>query len=307
MKSRILKRIACLSAVAVLAVSNMTAFAAEQIYTTKRGDNLSKIAKEVYGDGMLWKIIYEANKNQIKDPNRIFANQQLVIPNADDTAEEQTTEEYQTESSVQQNNLTFYQGTSFEMTGFRYEDPLAYGENEDPKHEWFSAPVVIESVTRQDAATPGYQVVTINYAVTGYYAYYENYDSGRIDRLFDIDLPGFLICDVYTGKVFPATTTSVQTVNTTWQDNSYEINYTETGEFGEVDHSISFDEGSVHQEYPSVTLRKTLTVTMPKGYDGLALMMRPVEDTRVAGNNAVGDYITDTWREGSVLIRITDI
>lgn len=49
-------------------------------YVVERGDNLSKIAKKVYGDTKCWRIIYEANKNVIKSDYTIWANQVLVIP-----------------------------------------------------------------------------------------------------------------------------------------------------------------------------------------------------------------------------------
>nr|WP_295869008.1 LysM peptidoglycan-binding domain-containing protein [uncultured Chitinophaga sp.] len=50
----------------------------EQIYEVKSGDNLSKIAKNY--PGVSWKEIFEANKDQIKDPNKIFPGQKLKIP-----------------------------------------------------------------------------------------------------------------------------------------------------------------------------------------------------------------------------------
>ena len=50
------------------------------VYVTKPGDNLAKIAKEVYGDRNLWKDIYEQNKELIKNPNVIYAIMQLVLP-----------------------------------------------------------------------------------------------------------------------------------------------------------------------------------------------------------------------------------
>lgn len=49
-------------------------------YTVKPDQSLSRIAKEVYGDGSKWNIIYEANKEKIKDPNKIKAGLTLVIP-----------------------------------------------------------------------------------------------------------------------------------------------------------------------------------------------------------------------------------
>lgn len=45
-------------------------------------DNLKLIAakQEVYDDGMLWPLIYKANRDQIKNPKEIFPGQKLVIP-----------------------------------------------------------------------------------------------------------------------------------------------------------------------------------------------------------------------------------
>lgn len=50
----------------------------EQIYEVKSGDSLSKIAKNY--PGLTWQKIYEANKDQIKDPNLIHPGQKLKIP-----------------------------------------------------------------------------------------------------------------------------------------------------------------------------------------------------------------------------------
>lgn len=49
-------------------------------YTVERGDYLCKIAQKVYGDSKLWRIIYEANSDAIKDNYIIWANQILLIP-----------------------------------------------------------------------------------------------------------------------------------------------------------------------------------------------------------------------------------
>ncbi|WP_336514032.1 LysM peptidoglycan-binding domain-containing protein [Pollutibacter soli] len=47
-------------------------------YEVKSGDNLSKIAKQY--SGITWKDIFEANKDKIKDPDKIFPGQVLTIP-----------------------------------------------------------------------------------------------------------------------------------------------------------------------------------------------------------------------------------
>jgi nucleoid-associated protein YgaU len=51
-----------------------------QTYTVVKGDSLSKIAKQVYGKASLWRKIYEANQDQIKDPDLIFPGQLLRLP-----------------------------------------------------------------------------------------------------------------------------------------------------------------------------------------------------------------------------------
>src|SRR5688500_9753733 len=52
----------------------------EDSYTVVAGDSLSKIAKRQYGDMNLWRRIYEANRDQIKDPDLIHPGQKLRIP-----------------------------------------------------------------------------------------------------------------------------------------------------------------------------------------------------------------------------------
>ena len=54
----------------------------EQTYTVQAGDNLSKIAANFYGK-QDWKRIYDANRDQLDDPDKIFPGQVLKIPAAD--------------------------------------------------------------------------------------------------------------------------------------------------------------------------------------------------------------------------------
>lgn len=51
-----------------------------KFYEVKKGDSLSKIAKEFYGDAMKYPTIFEANKPMLKDPNLIYPGQMLRIP-----------------------------------------------------------------------------------------------------------------------------------------------------------------------------------------------------------------------------------
>ena len=52
----------------------------ETTYTVVKGDCLWNLAKKFYGTGSKWKVIYEANQDIIKNPNRIYIGQKLVIP-----------------------------------------------------------------------------------------------------------------------------------------------------------------------------------------------------------------------------------
>ncbi len=51
-----------------------------EFYTVKSGDTLSKIAKRFYGNAMKYPVIFEANREVIKDPNLIYPGQVLRIP-----------------------------------------------------------------------------------------------------------------------------------------------------------------------------------------------------------------------------------
>lgn len=44
------------------------------------GDTLSKIAEKYYGDASLYPQIFEANKDQLDNPDRIKVGQKLRIP-----------------------------------------------------------------------------------------------------------------------------------------------------------------------------------------------------------------------------------
>jgi nucleoid-associated protein YgaU len=54
--------------------------AAAATYTVKAGDTLSKIAKETLGDAGAYMKIFNANTDQLSDPNKIRPGQVLKIP-----------------------------------------------------------------------------------------------------------------------------------------------------------------------------------------------------------------------------------
>jgi nucleoid-associated protein YgaU len=48
--------------------------------TVVRGDNLWNIARAHYGEGLRYTLIFEANKNQIRDPDLIYPGQVFSLP-----------------------------------------------------------------------------------------------------------------------------------------------------------------------------------------------------------------------------------
>ena len=51
-----------------------------QVYEVKAGDNLSKISKQFYGDPNEYMRIFYANRDKLRDPDKIQIGQQLTIP-----------------------------------------------------------------------------------------------------------------------------------------------------------------------------------------------------------------------------------
>jgi nucleoid-associated protein YgaU len=49
----------------------------------KRGDNLWRISREMYGHGIRYSTIYRANRDQIRNPHRIYPGQVFVLPAGD--------------------------------------------------------------------------------------------------------------------------------------------------------------------------------------------------------------------------------
>lgn len=55
-----------------------------RLHTVERGDTLSKIAKDVYGNAMKYPVIFEANRPMLSDPDKIYPGQVLRIPPLED-------------------------------------------------------------------------------------------------------------------------------------------------------------------------------------------------------------------------------
>ncbi|WP_439885070.1 peptidoglycan-binding protein LysM [Pseudomonas syringae] len=60
--------------------SSAPAATESKFYEVKKGDTLSKISKEMYGDANKYQKIFDANKPMLKDVDKIYPGQKLRIP-----------------------------------------------------------------------------------------------------------------------------------------------------------------------------------------------------------------------------------
>ena len=67
-------------AAAANAQSSASAQSANQSYTVKPGDTLSKISRQFYGNANEYMRIFYANRDKLHDPDKIQVGQELTIP-----------------------------------------------------------------------------------------------------------------------------------------------------------------------------------------------------------------------------------
>lgn len=66
--------------VAQAAAATATGAVGSRTYTTQAGDSLSRISKRFYGDGNQYMKIFEANRDELFDPDKIKTGMSLKIP-----------------------------------------------------------------------------------------------------------------------------------------------------------------------------------------------------------------------------------
>jgi nucleoid-associated protein YgaU len=68
------------SACVVIAVLSVAAPAPAAFHDVRHGETLATIAAMKLGDPSLWPALYRANRDQIRDPARLYPGQRLEIP-----------------------------------------------------------------------------------------------------------------------------------------------------------------------------------------------------------------------------------
>jgi nucleoid-associated protein YgaU len=68
------------AASATVAAPAPTTPAASRRVTVTRGGTLWAIARETYGDGFLYVRVFEANRDQIRNPDLIYPGQVFTLP-----------------------------------------------------------------------------------------------------------------------------------------------------------------------------------------------------------------------------------
>lgn len=66
----------------LLAIFALAAVAATptSLHEVRPGETLTRIAALTLGDAALWPALYRANRDQIRDPARLYPGQKLAIP-----------------------------------------------------------------------------------------------------------------------------------------------------------------------------------------------------------------------------------
>ena len=69
------------AALGVLALCGVAAAPApDLLHEVRDGETLATIAADTLGDPTLWPALYRANRDQIRDPARLYPGQKLAIP-----------------------------------------------------------------------------------------------------------------------------------------------------------------------------------------------------------------------------------
>lgn len=197
MRKKILKK-AVVAAMSVLMLgSALTVHAEDGVYTVKRGDNLSKIAKEVYGSRAEWKTIYEANKGIIKDANMLYAGQQLVLP-GQTIGTETTTETATDTTSVAVDASTFLQSVYGFMAAQDYASMRAI-DGSEVANAYVNAMTENHAIYIPDGGLTGTGAGVYKYEGGGYYFYYGDYVDGVKSGNGVWFVSGSDYMDVFTG------------------------------------------------------------------------------------------------------------
>jgi nucleoid-associated protein YgaU len=85
----------------------------ETSYTVKSGDTLWIIAQHFYNDGTKWKLIHDANRSKIANPNNLKVGMNLVIPGAESMPSKQPTGISNQPAPVTPTNTTGKKGTYY--------------------------------------------------------------------------------------------------------------------------------------------------------------------------------------------------
>ncbi len=75
-----MKRRFRIGVVAAIAALSVAASAPATFHDVRYGDTLATIAAMTLGDSALWPALYRANRDQIRDPARLYPGQRLEIP-----------------------------------------------------------------------------------------------------------------------------------------------------------------------------------------------------------------------------------
>jgi nucleoid-associated protein YgaU len=61
----------------------LAALPEESAVIVQPGNSLWRISRRIYGEGVRYSVIYQANQDQIRDPDLIYPGQIFILPSTD--------------------------------------------------------------------------------------------------------------------------------------------------------------------------------------------------------------------------------
>lgn len=206
---------------------------------------------------------------------------------AEKEAEEpETTEEPETLTYVAENGLEYTEATLVNTHGKLMDT--------DNRSDYILGDVTFQlgGLSIFEGEEEGFKTVVVEQVVSGY-----RWSDGENYKTF-VSFPTLFVADAYTGIIVPNETTSynmtsgVHRAEIEWEGKTYPISYYETTEWVDSNKWEKVEGGDLIWQCAALD---TLFITIPDGYDGLALLLPSILVTKEYTES--GEHIMDYWTD----------
>lgn len=218
---------------------------------------------------------------------------------------EASAEEAETDGTatyVEENELKYSPIFGLHTKGYCFD------EDKHEENEQIDIDISMQNIEIRDSEKEGYDEILVEYIAVGNIWYMDDEHKKNY-----IIVPIFYVCDAYTGRLVPSVSLAGDDefeffTEVEWEGTTYEIGYNRTSRWEKNEWWDSNPDGSqslTEYNYGSYT------ITVPKEYDGLALLMSPLTEFPDDLHYDVLDdgekYIMDLWTEDSILLDVRKI